>query len=547
MGTTSPGRWMPGATRRWPRERDAWTDGHLRRFADRRRSSRCCAHCARTHAGSPRRCAAARTRSARRRRGWCRRPAADLRVHLGSPALSARASPRTPPAPPPGSGCGALPRAGCTSGLVTTGAPALRLSDGDREWVVGDGSRAGVRDGPARTSCSAPSPVAAARCDDAGPPVDDGPRALARPSSRRIRYRSSRLRSPTPSHPRASTGRRAPHPTPKGRTPMSPSPPPRRPPLDELRDKQQQVWSSGDYNRIAALTVPVSERLVDERRRRARRARPRRRHRHRPRRPRRRPPRCAGRPASTTCPSCSTSPGAGPPPRSSTSSSSRPTPRTCPSATARSTSCVSAIGVMFAADHARAAASSSGWPGPAAASRWRAGPRGLRRRHARGRRPARRPAARRAAADPLGRRGRRRRAASATRSTSASVTTPSAAVRPRRGLRRPVPHLLRPDSPRPRRLDEDGRAALRADLVALAPLLRQGRRQRFVSRLGVPHRHGDPPVTDADRPSSSLRRSTTAQITTTQGENDVPTRSRRSAHLDQPGVSRAGRPSGTPT
>lgn len=31
----------------------------------------------------------------------------------------------------------------------------------------------------------------------------------------------------------------------------------------ELRDKQQKVWSSGDYNRIAALTVPLSEFLVD--------------------------------------------------------------------------------------------------------------------------------------------------------------------------------------------------------------------------------------------------------------------------------------------
>ena len=31
----------------------------------------------------------------------------------------------------------------------------------------------------------------------------------------------------------------------------------------ELRDKQQKVWSSGDYNKIAALTVPLSEHLVD--------------------------------------------------------------------------------------------------------------------------------------------------------------------------------------------------------------------------------------------------------------------------------------------
>ncbi|WP_216659160.1 methyltransferase domain-containing protein [Nocardioides sp. zg-1230] len=36
-----------------------------------------------------------------------------------------------------------------------------------------------------------------------------------------------------------------------------------RPDLTELRDKQQKVWSSGDYNKIAALTVPVSEHLVD--------------------------------------------------------------------------------------------------------------------------------------------------------------------------------------------------------------------------------------------------------------------------------------------
>lgn len=35
------------------------------------------------------------------------------------------------------------------------------------------------------------------------------------------------------------------------------------PDLVALRAKQQQVWSSGDYNKIAALTVPVSEHLVD--------------------------------------------------------------------------------------------------------------------------------------------------------------------------------------------------------------------------------------------------------------------------------------------
>lgn len=34
------------------------------------------------------------------------------------------------------------------------------------------------------------------------------------------------------------------------------------PDLVALRHRQQQVWSSGDYNRIAAITVPVAETLV---------------------------------------------------------------------------------------------------------------------------------------------------------------------------------------------------------------------------------------------------------------------------------------------
>ena len=33
-------------------------------------------------------------------------------------------------------------------------------------------------------------------------------------------------------------------------------------PLAELKVKQQQIWSSGDYNKIAAITVPVAESLV---------------------------------------------------------------------------------------------------------------------------------------------------------------------------------------------------------------------------------------------------------------------------------------------
>jgi SAM-dependent methyltransferase len=33
-------------------------------------------------------------------------------------------------------------------------------------------------------------------------------------------------------------------------------------PLEQLKTAQQRIWSSGDYNRIAAITVPVSEALV---------------------------------------------------------------------------------------------------------------------------------------------------------------------------------------------------------------------------------------------------------------------------------------------
>ena len=33
-------------------------------------------------------------------------------------------------------------------------------------------------------------------------------------------------------------------------------------PLAELKLKQQQIWTRGDYNKIAAITVPVAESLV---------------------------------------------------------------------------------------------------------------------------------------------------------------------------------------------------------------------------------------------------------------------------------------------
>ena len=61
-------------------------------------------------------------------------------------------------------------------------------------------------------------------------------------------------------------------------------------PFDEIKAKQQVTWSSGDYGKIAWLTVPLAEELVVAAEAASRRKRARRRHRHRPRRDRRRPP-----------------------------------------------------------------------------------------------------------------------------------------------------------------------------------------------------------------------------------------------------------------
>ncbi len=90
--------------------------------------------------------------------------------------------------------------------------------------------------------------------------------------------------------------------------------------------------------------------------------------------------------------------------------------------------------------------------------------RGLRRRHARRRRPARLPAARRAAGHPLGRRVRRGRAPRRRgRRRAVGDRERAPAVRQRRGVRRPVPHLLRPDVLRgqPARRERPGRLPCR--------------------------------------------------------------------------------------
>ena len=215
--------------------------------------------------------------------------------------------------------------------------------------------------------------------------------------------------------------------------------------LDELKSKQQQIWSSGDYNRIAAITVPVSEALVagptpaPARRSSTWRPAP---------GTRPSPPPAAGptSPASTTCPSCSPSPGAGQPPRCSIDFVEGDA-EDLPFAAGSFDRGRRRIGVMFAADHERAAAelvrvtrpggriSLASWtptgfigrllktvgahvPPPAVAqspTRWGVGD---------------------TVRDLLG---------PDVAGVTASRSTRAPAVRVTRGLRGPLPHLLRPD------------------------------------------------------------------------------------------------------
>ena len=135
----------------------------------------------------------------------------------------------------------------------------------------------------------------------------------------------------------------------------------------ELRDKQQKVWSSGDYNKIAALTVPVSEHLVD----------------HVGVMPGERvldvatgtghvALAAARRSAKATgidyVPELLDIARLRARPRSWTSSSSSPTPRTCRTATRRSTSCSRRSASCSPPTTPAPLASSSGCAAPAAAS-----------------------------------------------------------------------------------------------------------------------------------------------------------------------------------
>ena len=431
-GTTSPGRWT------------AWRDPALAAAAGRLDRRGTCT-------GSPtvaRDGAAARAARPRMPgRAGAAQGEEPLGVGPGVDGVGARRRPRGAPGRP-ARGAGAprgrrrhrrpvrvrrLPGLAAPAARGTSGLPALRLSDGRREWV---GRRRRARSGPSRprrTSCSAPSPVAAARPRSGGLRLDDRPLALPR-RHLAVSVAAVADSADRTSHHTPPTGdvhltqpRKAGHPCP-------PSPPPPHRPRRAAAAKQQQIWSSGDYNRIAAITVPVSEALVAARRPPARAQ-----HvldvatgtGHAALAAARRGAHVTGidyvpglldiarrRAAAEDLPS----------------TSSRPSPRTCRSTDGSFDHVVSAIGVMFAADHARAAAELVRVTRPG--GRDLAGELDAHRLHRPAAQDGRRPrpaAAGRPAADPVG----RPRTPCATCSATRSSTSPPAGPRCRSGSRRP--------------------------------------------------------------------------------------------------------------
>ena len=160
------------------------------------------------------------------------------------------------------------------------------------------------------------------------------------------------------------------------------------------------------------------------------------------------PPHAArpSRSASTTCPSSSRSPAAARRPRTWSSSSPRPTPSTCRTSDASFDVVLSAIGVMFAADHDAAARELVRVTRPGG----RIGARELDARGLRRRACSRTVGAHvvapagRAARHPVGHRGGRRRPARRRRHRRPLGDRHGhPALHRRRGVRRPVPHLLR--------------------------------------------------------------------------------------------------------
>ena len=240
-------------------------------------------------------------------------------------------------------------------------------------------------------------------------------------------------------------------------------------PLEELKAKQHQIWNNGDYSKIAWVTVPLAGRLLSA---------------------------VAPKPGSTVLDvACGTGHVAIEAARAFcdvtgidyvadlvetarrraaaeglTIAFDEADAEALPFADESFDYVVSAIGVMFTADHDRAAAELVRVCKPGGTiglANWTA--EGFIGRLLQDRGHARPAAAGRAAADPVGQRGRRPRAPGRRRHRRQLRDPRRDAALPLRGVLRGLhADLLRADLHRRAAAGREGRAAFRADLVALA-------------------------------------------------------------------------------
>ena len=237
--------------------REGWTAGHVDRHAQPTRDDLLRqAGAARQPAGG--RAAARRPRRSPRRPTWMvSAPVADLAVHLADLARRS-ASARDRAAPVTQARLRRPTAHWLHQRLLRRALPALVLSDGHQDVAGRRGRtrrqrhRPRVRAVPDDHRPAQRRPNPALRLDGrpgAVPPVIS-PYPLPTSPAPPLDHLASPTRPTCPHHP------------PKGSTTMSTTISTLSP-LAELKAKQQQIWSSGDYNKIAAITVPVAESLVD--------------------------------------------------------------------------------------------------------------------------------------------------------------------------------------------------------------------------------------------------------------------------------------------
>ena len=281
----------------------------------------------------------------------------------------------------------------------------------------------------------------------------------------------------------------------------------------ELRDKQQKVWSSGDYNKIAALTVPVSEHLVEH----------------------------VGVAPGSHVLDVATGTGhvaLAAARRSAVTTGIDYVPELLEIARRRAAAedldidfaeadaenlpygdesfdfVLSAIGVMFSADHAQAARELVRVTRPGgriALASWT--PEGFVGGMLADRRPARHAARGRPAADAMGHGGRRRRA---PRRRCRRRRLVHATVRQRFADAEAFADLFLtyygPDVRRGRPARRRGSRGAPRGPGRARPGVRPRHRLRRGPRLGVPHRHGDPPLTTRHTTTTETRKRTHEEV-----------------------------------